>query len=238
MEATRRSPERALLLLGSGEFEPWSGEVEREALSGRRPHVAVVPTASALEGDRVFDRWGAMALAHYAEMGVAAEVVPLKTRADAERRDLAASIAGFGLVYFSGGNPRYLADTLRDTRFWRELLLALQRGTAFAGCSAGAMVASRLPGVRPRLGASWASGLGLVAGGSFGAHWDRMRFLPGARSLVVSRSKGGWFLGLDERTAILGDGRSWRVFGLGAAMLRVDGSTAVYRAGDRFSTPE
>lgn len=236
MEATP-STDRTLLLMGSGEFEAWAEEVERAALEGRTQRVAVLPTASAPEGDRVYERWGAMALEHYAAMGVAVDVVPLKTREDAEREELARSIAGAGMVFFSGGNPRYLADTLRETRFWRALVVALDAGMVFAGCSAGAMVASRRPDLRPRFGASWSSGLGLVQRGSFGAHWDRLRFLPGARSLVMSRSRHGWFVGLDERTAILGDGRSWKVFGLGGAMLRLDGSTRVVRAGDRFTTP-
>ena len=29
-----------------------------------------------------------------------------------------------------------------------------------------------------------------------------------------------WFVGIDERTAILGDGRSWTVFGVGRVTLR------------------
>ena len=46
-------------LLGSGEFQPWSGEVDEWVLSrvtgdGR---VLVLPTASAPEGDEVFSRW-------------------------------------------------------------------------------------------------------------------------------------------------------------------------------------
>src|SRR5207247_11167709 len=65
-------------LLGSGEFEPWTAEVDRWLLertigSGR---VLILPTASAPEGDAVFNRWGDMGLAHYEELGIPAEVVP------------------------------------------------------------------------------------------------------------------------------------------------------------------
>lgn len=231
------SANRTFLLMGSGEFGPWSVEVERAALEGRHASVAILPTASAPEGDAVFDRWARMGLEHYEGMGVEAHVVPLKRRADADREDVAAAVEGVGMVFFSGGSPRYLADTIDGTRFWDALNAALDAGTVFAGCSAGAMVASRRVEERPRLGAAWVAGLGLVPSGSFGSHWDRIRFIPGMRGFVMSRSKAGWFAGLDERTAILGDRAEWRVFGLGTVTLRLDGQTRRIRSGETFSTP-
>ncbi|MEX2420492.1 MAG: hypothetical protein WD670_01605, partial [Actinomycetota bacterium] len=66
---------RTFLLMGSGEFEPWSEEVERAALEGRAGHVAVLPTASSAEGDEVFERWGRMGLAHFGSMGIDARLV-------------------------------------------------------------------------------------------------------------------------------------------------------------------
>jgi cyanophycinase-like exopeptidase len=231
------SANRRFLLMGSGEFEPWSSEVELAALEGRPQSVAILPTASAPEGDGVFDRWANMGLDHYREIDVEASVVPLKRRDDAEREDVAAATEGVGMVFFSGGSPRFLADTIDGTRFWEALGAALDAGTVFAGCSAGAMVASRRQEERPRLGGAWVAGLGLVSAGSFGAHWDRMRFIPGMRGFVMSRARGGWFAGLDDRTAILGDGEEWRVFGLGTVTLRMDGRTRRIRAGETFSTP-
>jgi cyanophycinase len=143
---------RTFLLLGSGEFEPWSAEPERAALEGREGSVAIVPTASAPEGDKIFDRWANMGLEHYASLAVDARVVPLKVRADADRHDVVAMLDDAAIVYFSGGNPRFLADTLRGTAFWRRMLERLDDGMVYAGCSAGAMVASRDPNRRPRLG--------------------------------------------------------------------------------------
>jgi cyanophycinase-like exopeptidase len=123
------------------------------------------------------------------------------------------------------------------TRFFEALGRALDAGAVFAGCSAGAMVASRRPDARPRFGAAWVSGLGLIEHGSFGAHWDKVRFIPGMRPFLRSRARGGWFAGLDERTAILGDGRTWTVYGVGTVQLRLDGSTRTLRRGERFVTP-
>ncbi|MGZ5351935.1 MAG: Type 1 glutamine amidotransferase-like domain-containing protein [Actinomycetota bacterium] len=229
---------RQFLLLGSGEFEAWSEEVERAALDGRPQRVVICPVASAPEGDGVFDRWGRMGLEHYASMGIEARVLPLRGRADAEREEVAAAIDGAGMLFFSGGNPRYLADTIHGTSFWRAMSEALDAGVVYAGCSAGAMVAGRRPERRPRVGGTWSVGLGLVPDGAFGVHWNRMRFIPGIRGLAGSGGRDGWFAGLDERTAILGDGVVWRVFGLGSVSLRRRGATRTLRAGERFSTSD
>jgi cyanophycinase len=226
------------LLMGSGEFEPWSEEVERAAVDGADPSVVVLPTASAHEGDAVFDRWAAMGLEHYGSMGWQASVLPVKTRADAEREDLARAIDGAGLVFFSGGNPRRLAEAIHGTPLWEALTAAMDRGAVYAGCSAGAMVASQMPARTGARGAraSWVFGLGLVPNVSFGVHWDKVRRIPGAGWFVTRKVPDRtWFVGIDERTAILGDGRDWAVFGLGGIHVARDGSKRTYRAGDRFT---
>jgi cyanophycinase len=225
--------------MGSGEFEPWSEAVERAALDGSGGHVAVLPTASSAEGDAVFDRWGSLAREHYASMGVSARVVEVRTREDAEREDLAAELEGASMVFFSGGKPQHLADTIHGTRTWEALVRALDAGTVYAGCSAGALVASQTREQRRERGVrtGWVYGLGLVPHVSFGVHWDKVKVIPGLRTFVMSRiPRGSWFVGLDERTAILGDGQRWTVHGVGGAMVRHAGRTEVYRDGQVFET--
>ena len=126
------------LLLGSGEFEPWSADVEARALEGAvgDGSVAILPTASAAEGDHVFERWGAMGLDHYAAAGVPAAVIAVKTREDALREDLAATVERASMLYFSGGKPSRLADILRDTPLLAAVRRAIDRGAVYAGCSA------------------------------------------------------------------------------------------------------
>ena len=236
------APTRTFLLMGSGEFEPWSEQVERIALEGRSGYVAVLPTASSAEGDGVFERWAQMGLEHYRSLGLDARLVDVRTRADAERHERAAELEGAAMVFFSGGKPQHLAATIHGTPLWEALALALDGGAVFAGCSAGALIASQ---GRERRGSTeartgWAFGLGLIPHVSFGVHWDKLKVIPGLRTLVMTRiPRRSWFVGLDERTAILGDGNSWRVFGEGGggAMVRHAGRTAVFRAGEAFETP-
>jgi cyanophycinase len=134
---------RTFLLMGSGEFEPWSNEIEAAALDGRTGPVAVLPTASSTEGEDVFGRWGRMALEHYATAGIDARLVPVKTREDAEREDHARALEGASMIFFSGGKPQHLAATIHRTRLWQALEDALDEGAVFAGCSAGALIASQ-----------------------------------------------------------------------------------------------
>lgn len=229
---------RTFLLMGSGEFEPWSEEVERAALARATGDgsVVIVPTASVPDGKDVFDGWATMGFEHYRGMGVPATAVGLRTRADAMREDLAPRLGDASMVFFSGGKPQYLAGVVEGTVFWDRLLAAMDRGAVFAGCSAGAMIASREPFGSGRVGRSWVEGLGLVPDTSFGVHWDKARYIPGMRPFIMSRvDHDGWFVGIDERTAILGDGRAWTVFGRRTAMVRHDGRTRSYRAGESFS---
>ena len=125
-----------IALLGPGEFEPWTKEVDQwllgeKATGGGR--VAILPTASALEGDAVFDGWGEKGQKHYLSQGIPAEVVPLKNRDDADDEVVAAMLDRVSMVFFSGGNPAYLARTLSGTAFWQALLTAMARGVAYAG---------------------------------------------------------------------------------------------------------
>lgn len=224
------------LLMGSGEFLPWSAEAERYALgpAARRGPVAIMATASAPEGDRIFDAWGAMGLAHFESLGLKVRLVQLKTRNDASRSDLIDTIEDASMVFLSGGNPAYLARTLEGTSFLNALTKVLAAGAVFAGCSAGAMIAGARA-ARPVGPAYRYVGLGLIPRVRFGVHWNRMPgFLP-KESIVSGGDRADTFIGIDESTAIVGDGTSWRVFGLGSAEVRRLGRHTKYRAGEEFS---
>lgn len=108
------------LLLGSGEFEAWASEAERFALAEAPGDgsVAVLATASAPEGDAVFERWIGMGLAHYKSIDVAAQALRVRTRSDALDTSIAKVLDGVSMVFFSGGSPKYLAATLRGTVVW------------------------------------------------------------------------------------------------------------------------
>jgi hypothetical protein len=61
------------------------------ATGSSRPRVVILPTASAPDGEEVFQRWAAMGIAHFAELG--AEVEPVLVRDRVEADDAAAAHA-------------------------------------------------------------------------------------------------------------------------------------------------
>ena len=230
-------------LLGSGEFEAWTERVDRWALERATGDgsVLILPTASAPEGDGVFDRWAAMGLDHYTRMGVEAEVLRVRTREDAEDQAIADRLGTASMVFFSGGNPAYLASTVRETALWSAVLFGMQRGMAYSGCSAG--VAS-LGDIAPDAAAvaagesdPWKEGLGLFPGVLFGPHWDVLeRYRPGlSRFFRDAVPDGSLLVAIDERTAMVGDGTEWQVMGTGGVHLLDRSAWREYRSGQSFS---
>ena len=233
-----------MAFLGSGEFDPWSEAVDRWAIErSRNPSgpVLVAPTAAAHEGDESFDGWGNKGLEHYAALGIPAEVLPLKTREDAHRDDLVRRLDDASIVFFSGGNPARLADVLRATPFWEELVRAQGDGLPYAGCSAGVACLAEVTfnSESQGLDGIWASGLGYVRGVRFAPHWDIVdTWIPEATTFIVEAvGPSDTFIGLDEDTAMVGDGRTWEVIGRAKMHVLRDGEWTRYASGDTFELP-
>jgi cyanophycinase-like exopeptidase len=232
-----------LALLGSGEFEPWTEEVDRWVLDRASGDgtVLILPAASAPEGEEVFNRWANMGLRHYRDLGIQAEVLPLKTAEDAGRPELLTRLVKTSVAYFSGGNPAYLAAVLSGSQFWSGLTQAMERGLAYVGCSAGAaclgdVVPDSTVGnfASPEL---WTPGLGYFPKIFIAPHWDALsRYMPGLQELFVAAvPPGNRLFAIDERTAVVGDGRDWHVMGRGSASLLERGEWRTFPSGQTFA---
>ena len=229
-------------LLGSGEFEPWSEEVDRWSLDGSSGdgRVLILPTASAPEGEEVFARWGSMGVAHFDRQGIRAEVVPLKTSADAQRLEFVEPLEEASMVYFSGGNPAYLAATLAGSAFWNRLVERMGEDLAYTGCSGGvACLGAIAPdsGFRRLTPDLWRPGLGVFPATVLAPHWDTVEaYVPGLRDFVLEAiPPGGRLVGLDERTALVGDGRDWTVIGRGTIHVHEEGRWRSFGPSDSVS---
>jgi len=234
-------------LLGSGEFLPWAEEVDIaliEAAGAGTDRVLVAPTASAPEGKDVFERWATMGLEHYRRIGAAPEVLPLRTSEDAGLPEVVDRLDGAALVFFSGGNPAYLAGVLRGTPFLEWLWSSVMAGeTSLGGCSAGASVLGVTvpdPSTRQMSAEIWSDGLGFLPV-MISAHWDTLdRWLPGLRRFVLDSVPDGLpHLAIEEETAAVGDGRTFRVMGSGGVILHRPGHPdAKHASGETFSLVE
>ena len=163
----------SLGFLGSGEFDPWSEPVERWLLArSRTPNgpMLVCATASAHEGEASYDGWANKGLEHYGSLGIAAEVLPLKTREDAHRDEVVAKLDGASAIFFSGGNPARLAQVVLGTPFWAALEIAIRAGLPYAGCSAGVacLTEKTYDSDSQDFDSIWAPGIGYVRDTLFG----------------------------------------------------------------------
>lgn len=204
MQATGVPPSAGrLALVGSGEYLPVMHDIEAWLLADRPPRYVQLATAAAPEGERVLAKWHGLGAAAAERLGVEQVVVDIRTRADADDPAHAEAIAGAGLIYLSGGNPRHLARTLAGTRTWAAILAEWRAGASLAGCSAGAMaLGGYVPDIRhPSKGGT--AGLAVVPDLRVIPHFDRYsRFIPDAvmRPLIAA---GKVVTGIDEDTALV-----------------------------------
>jgi cyanophycinase len=200
--------------------------------------VLILPTASAPEGKDVFERWGSLGLAHFSRLEIPAEVLELRTRDDTDDPRLIERLEGASAVYLSGGNPAYLASTLFESDFLDALVKQLDRGMAYAGCSAGVACLNEVTfdSDTTDVDRIFKPGLNMIPRALFAPHWDMVdTWMPGASGfLVASAPEGSTFIGMDEATAMVGDGSAWEVLGTSGIHVRIDDTWTTYRNGDRF----
>jgi cyanophycinase len=225
-----------LALVGSGEYLPVMADVEGLLLSGRPDRYVQIPPAAAPEGDKSLRYWLDLGAGQADRLGVQQVPVVVRNRDEADDPDLAALVAGAGLIYLSGGSPVYLAQTLRGTRVWQAVVAAWQGGAALAGCSAGAIALTGwVPALRD-LDRAPDPGLGVLPHLRVLPHFDRMlgwvpRLLDHA---LAAAPAGTTVLGIDEDTALVdltGAGHAWQVHGRQQVWTLTDGARRGYPAG-------
>ncbi len=206
-------------LVGSGEYLPVMNDVDRYLLdalhlNGRKPRVVCLPTAAGREGDGSVNRWLNMGVQHFQALGADVNPVPVIDRASADDTHWEPLLESADLIYFSGGDPGYLHETMKDSCAWRAAQRAWERGAIYAGCSAGAMIlARRIPSFRL---AGTQEGFGIVPATYIVPHFDA---IPGVWKPLVfglqrQLKKGECMLGVDENTALIGTlGGEWVVKG-------------------------
>lgn len=226
-------------LLGADEFLPAVAALDAELLvaTGRsRPRVVILPTASALDGEEVFQRWAAMGVEHFSGLGAEVEAVLVRDRAEADDPASVQAVGEADLVYLSGGDPSHLLKTLAGSGVWAAALAVHDRGGVLAGCSAGAMVlCGRQALVRrpPHLPLRYEHALGVVPEAAAFPHYDRM---PEALAavMILRAPRGTVVLGLDEGTAAIGRDGAWQVRGRGRVTVWRGRHRERYRDGDAF----
>lgn len=225
-----------IALVGSGEYLTPIQPVDTQLLThiAGEPRVVVLPTASAPDGKGVPERWAQMGVAHFRQLGVRVEPVMLLERADAENPEIVAAIAQANFVYFSGGKPRYLLETLRGTAAWQAIAEIYAGCGVVAGCSAGAMVMGAALFDFPRF---WHTipALNLAPGLMIIPHFDEIpQTMLASLKLTHGRPTT---VGVDGSTALVGQAGRWTVYGSGGVTVFEGQRRMRYTAGQEVLLP-
>ncbi|MDD2921112.1 MAG: Type 1 glutamine amidotransferase-like domain-containing protein [Anaerolineales bacterium] len=232
-----------IALLGSGEYLPVMNEVDSYLLANcnadknRQPRVVCLPTAAGREGDASVNRWSKMGEEHFVNLGADVQALPVIDAASANDLNHAAVVEEADLIYFSGGDPRYLYQTMKNSLVWRAAQKAWERGAAYAGCSAGAMILGKeIPDFRA-LGMRSIPAFGLVPFAFVMPHFDAIPLF--GKPLVSTLSKrlkdGETMIGVDENTAVVGKlNEEWIVMGQAKAHVFTRNDSRNYSAGEKI----
>ena len=206
-----------IALVGSGEYLAVMNDVDRHVLSSlnvKIPRVVCLPTAAGQEGDESVGRWSRMGEEHFKKLGAEVTALRIIDKASANDEQYVSALESADLIYFSGGNPQYLYETMNGSRAWSAMQKAWSNGAAYAGCSAGAMILSkRIPSFRL---AGTNAGFGIVPAQFIIPHFDAFPAMikPLVFALKTQLKKGQRMIGVDEETALVGQlGGEWKVLG-------------------------
>lgn len=230
-----------IALFGAGEYLPVVEPIDRYLLDSlnikdRKPRVVCLPTAAGKEGDESVNRWSRMGLEHYQRLGADVTALRIIDRASADDPQFESTLEEADLIYFSGGDPGYLYQTMQGSRAWTAAQKAWARGAIYGGCSAGAMIlAQKMPNFR-MLGNVNQAGFGTVPATYVVPHFDAMPaiFRPMVLALRQTLKDGQFVLGVDENTALVGRvGSEWQVLGESKVHIISKKTEKTYAAGEK-----
>ena len=224
-----------ILLEGGAEFTGQMAVPDKLAIQlagGPDAQISILPTAAAPDNNH--QRAGQNGVNWFKQRGASnVASVPLIDQASANDPAIVENLSQARLVFLLGGFPRFLAQTLRQSRSWQAILSTYQAGAVVAGSSAGAMVLCEY--YYDPDSARVMEGLRLIEGicvlphhNTFGKSWAAplSELLP---NILL--------LGIDEETGVIcniseGIGR---VEGKGGITLHCGGKSDTIGPGQKFS---
>lgn len=213
------------------------GELLQAAvIRGKRAVFVQLPTAAGQEDPARLEHWHDLGRVQGQRLAVETNSLHLYNREDAFSPEFVEAIQDAGLIYLSGGDPHYLADSLIDTPVWEAIVRTWSSGSSLMGCSAGAMaLGSEIIAFRK---SHVTLGLGLLPTIQTIPHYDRfLGWLPDRVSAAIMRVKEGMnLIGIEENTAMVRDSANspWRVWGEGKVHLLKSSDTHSFEAGDEI----
>ena len=218
-----------IALVGGEEFRVGCEDMDREIMrsSGQQPaRVLIIPTA-AVTGPAKAANDGVV---HFGGLGGEASQLMVLDKGQADDAEFIRPVDGAGVVYFTGGSPDHLFETLLGSALLSAIMANVEKGTVFGGSSAGAMVMGSYMR-RPREG-GWVEALGIVPGIAVMPHHERRDPAETSSELQADAPSGLTVLGIDARTGCLGRPGNWRVVGSGKVIVYRGSDWAAYASGE------
>jgi len=214
-----------LIIIGGHEDKEGRRKILREIARTVGEGKLVIATVASHEPEGYFDTYKTA----FADLGVTNLVELYVTeRAESHREETLAPINDAAGIFFTGGDQLRISSQIGDTPIERLVREIHDRGGLIAGTSAGAAVMSEIMLVRGASGEThrigdlnMAPGLGLVPDAIIDQHFaerGRIGRLLGA----VAQNPRVVGIGIDEDTAIVVTGSTFKVIGAGAVYI-VDG---------------
>jgi cyanophycinase len=225
-------PKGCLIIIGGHEDRDPAGDraILREVARHVRGGKLVLATVASHQPEGYFDEYQKA----FADLDVG-ELVELyvEERAEAHDREKLSVLDDAAGVFFSGGDQLRITSQIGDTGIEAKVRRLYERGGVVAGTSAGASVMSETMLIKGtsrethRIGdLHMAPGMGLIRDVIIDQHFaERGRF--GRLIGAVAHNPRVLGLGLDEDTAAVVAGDSFRVIGSGAVYV-VDGADVSY----------
>lgn len=237
----------ALALVGSGEYLPVMQELETALLhsgisNGKPNRFLQIPTAAGQESVERLEFWEQLGAEQARRIGTVQDFLPIFNREDAYDQKYISRISEAGLIYFSGGDPGYLANTLYGTPLWEEIESNWRSGASLTGCSAGAMaLSSDVPNFF-RMKSVGIPGLNLIPNIRPIPHYNKFfGWIPdSAAKIVMKAPEGTVIIGIDEDTSLvtgLDEGTSfaeniWQVHGSASVHILSGAPIGRFKAGE------
>lgn len=218
-----------LALVGSGEYTEKMLELENKLIEAGNQNKKLGPfvqfaTAAGLESKESIFYWQALGNEQAKRLGVKSKFIEVFNREDALDNKWLSEIEGASLIYFSGGNPKHLAESLKGTKLWEKIIYEFSTGTSLAGCSAGAMIMGSeiaFPVIKKH---EISNGLGLISKLAILPHYDRyFGKIPNLiKNLMFTRNHEINVVGIDENSALVFAESAWKSVGQGGVHLISD----------------
>lgn len=215
-----------IVLVGGNEFRRDCDPMDRaliERLRGPAAQIAILPTAATNENPYVAGENG---VRHFRRLGAQADNLMIVDEASANDAALVGLLEDYAGLYFTGGDPIYLHDTLLGSKTWEAVKAVAARGGLVVGSSAGAMVL----GERLWRFDGWIDGLGLAPGLAVLPHHATLAARWNAPAMAAALPAGVTLIGIDEATALLLP--EARVVGIGHVTVYGPGGPRAYTPGD------